>query len=146
MHDLQRTGALSVYETESGYHRDAVEWAHKRSHGIIAQEVSGDEAREMEPALGPLVKRAVFTPQWSAVSDPKRIVDTARTWLSLNGAVIRRGDVRDIETGVVSPVVVRLTTGSLGTDLVLIAAGAWSRRWRNAWVIACSWRANAATT
>ena len=53
--------------------------------------------------------------------------DTLRIWLSRNGAEIRRGDVRDIQTNLTAPLVVQLTESSLETDLVLIAAGAWSK-------------------
>jgi len=51
--ELHRHGALSVYETEEGYQRDAPEWACKRSHGIVVEAVTGEDARRMEPALGP---------------------------------------------------------------------------------------------
>ena len=68
--ELHRAGALTVYETESGFARDAAEWQYKRSHGIEVRELTGAQARETEPALGPLVVRAMFTPQWAHVCDP----------------------------------------------------------------------------
>jgi len=71
---LHRAGALSLYETEAGYRRDAAEWACKRSHGIVVEDLTGEDARRMEPALGPRVHRAVWTPQWSHVGDPKRLM------------------------------------------------------------------------
>jgi glycine/D-amino acid oxidase-like deaminating enzyme len=57
------TGALTLYETEDGYRRDAAEWASKRAHGIATEELAGTEVRRLEPALGPRVHRAVYTPQ-----------------------------------------------------------------------------------
>src|SRR6185437_15973331 len=75
---LHRKGALSLYETEEGYRRDSAEWARKRSLGIEAEELTGNHAREMEPALGSRVHRAVFTPQWSHVSDPRQLVQGLR--------------------------------------------------------------------
>jgi D-amino-acid dehydrogenase len=94
--ELYRKGALSVYESEAGYRRDRAEWALKRSLGIETAQISGDEARRMEPALGPIVERAVFTPQWGHVTDPKRIVDGLRRWLMANGAAFERGEALSI--------------------------------------------------
>ena len=33
--------------------------------------LTADEARALEPALGPIVVRGVLTPQWSHINDPK---------------------------------------------------------------------------
>lgn len=125
--ELHRNGALSVYESERGYRLDAAEWARKRSHGVVTCEMSGDEAREIEPSLGPLVQRCVLTPQWSCVSDPRRIVDGLRQGLIRNGVSIQGGEVCTIRKGTTSPLVVQLEGGSKEADQVVIAAGAWSK-------------------
>jgi glycine/D-amino acid oxidase-like deaminating enzyme len=52
--ELQRRGALTVYESEKAFRNDSEEWNFKRR----------DEARELEPALSPVVTNAVLTPQW----------------------------------------------------------------------------------
>src|SRR4051812_35523710 len=57
---LHRVGAMSVYETDAGFETDRTEWNLKRRHGVIAEEISGEEARAREPALGPIVKRAIL--------------------------------------------------------------------------------------
>ncbi|MGH7126207.1 MAG: NAD(P)/FAD-dependent oxidoreductase, partial [Stellaceae bacterium] len=120
--ELHRKGALSVYESEAGYQRDRPEWALKRSLGIETTEMSGDEAREMEPALGPVVRCAIFTPQWGHVTDPKRIVDGLRRWLEGNGVTFERGEVSAVSAGTA-----RLTDGrTLGAGKLVVAAGAWS--------------------
>jgi D-amino-acid dehydrogenase len=126
--ELHRTGALTVYETEAGYRRDTAEWACKRSRGIEVQELTGAQAREMEPALGPCVVRAVFTPQWSHVSDPKTLVQGVRQWLVRHGIVIRTGEVLNVVTDTTaSSISLVLSDGSfIPTDKVVIAAGAWS--------------------
>lgn len=136
--ELHRDGALSLYESEQGYRRDADEWECKRAHGVITQEMTGDEARNMEPALGPLVHRAVFTPQWSTVSDPKRLVQALQRFLANAGVTIRRGEVRNITVGKspaeadhrvagqASGVAVQLAEASIEADCVVVAAGAWS--------------------
>lgn len=125
--ELHRKGALTLYETESGYRRDAAEWELKRSRGIVVEEMTGNEAREMEPALGPRVCRAVFTPQWSHVSDPKNIVKSMSDWLVSRGVVITRGEVCNIVPASTSPLSLQLSGGgAISTDRAVIAAGAWS--------------------
>lgn len=126
--ELRQNGALSVYETEEGYRRDAHEWACKRSLGVILQEMTGAEARQMEPALGFRVQRAVFASQWSHISDPRRLMQGLKDWLLRRDVAIRRGDVRNIIIGSIStsPLSVELDGDRIGADGVVVAAGAWS--------------------
>jgi D-amino-acid dehydrogenase len=125
--ELRRTGALTLYETEAGYRRDAPEWACKRANGIVAKDLTMAEARELEPALGPIVQRAVLTPDWSLVSNPRRIAFGLREWLLREGVEQRIGDVRDITQNSSGDLVLELP-GSEHTcvDKVVVAAGAWS--------------------
>lgn len=126
--ELSRTGALTVYETESGLVRDRVEWDLRRRHGIDIQELSGDEARDLEPTLSSIVKAGVFTPQWSQVSDPKRIVDGLRRWLAARGVSFVRGDVTAV-LPTHDMVTLRLHGDTrLRAHKVVVAAGVWSKQ------------------
>jgi D-amino-acid dehydrogenase len=125
--DLRRNGALTVYETDDGYRRDALEWKCKRERGIVVQEMTAAEARDLESALGPRVRRAVFTPQWSHVSDPRRLIYLIRNWLLSRGVVIRRGEVQDIVPTSSSEVSLKLEGGAfMLAARAVIAAGVWS--------------------
>ena len=125
--ELIRKGALTVYETEGGYRRDADEWTMKRVNGIAVEDLTADDARRLEPALGNLVRRAVFTPQWSHVRDPKRLVDALRTWLLGRGVTILTGQVRDIVAASANRVTIELDDGrSISGAKAVVAAGAWS--------------------
>ena len=126
-HELHRKGALWLYETEEGFRRDAAEWACKRSLGVEALEITAPEARNMEPALGPRTQRAVFTPQWSHVSDPRNIVDAVRHWLMQRGVTLQKGEVVDIASRAFDSVCISFAEGMrLTAQKVVIAAGAWS--------------------
>jgi D-amino-acid dehydrogenase len=122
--DLHRVGALSVYETTSGFLRDRPEWDLKRRHGILAEEITGDQAREREPALGPVVKHAISTPQWAHVSDPKAITDRLLQWLMAHGVAVRRGEALGADGRMLRTV----DGGQLPYDVLIVAAGAWSGR------------------
>lgn len=127
--EIYRAGALSVYESAEGYRRDGAERTRQRENGVIVEEMSGDEARRLEPALGQIVHRAVRFPQWSHVSDPKRVVEATRTWLLTTGAQIYRDEVRNVisaRADTAGAVRIQTACGTYPADRVVIAAGAWS--------------------
>ncbi|WP_026615210.1 NAD(P)/FAD-dependent oxidoreductase [Ensifer aridi] len=126
--DLFRKGALTVYESENGLKNDKHAWDAKRSLGIEIQELTASQVREMEPALGPIVKSGVFMPQWSHVTDPKKIVDVLRNWLVANGVHIVRGHVERVKPMTNGADVVLKGGQKINARKVVIAAGAWSAR------------------
>lgn len=124
--ELIRSGAITVYETGDGLAKDRAEWDLKRAHGIEVQELSANEVRYLEPALSSAVKAGVLTPQWSQVTDPKRILDGLRSWLSQRGVSFVVDDVTSLMPSE-NMVVVKLASG--GTTLfhkAVVAAGVWS--------------------
>ncbi|MCO6060444.1 FAD-binding oxidoreductase [Pseudomonas sp. MOB-449] len=124
--ELHRTGALTVYESENAFLRDSGEWELKARHGIQIVALTGDEARALEPALGPVVSRGVFTPQWSQVKDPKYLTDELRKSLLNRGLTITTGQVSTIQPSG-SSISLALSDGrSLSAENLVIAAGAWS--------------------
>lgn len=130
MSEVHSTGALTVYESEAGYTRDVNEWTIKRNLGIVAHELTGAEAREMEPARGPRVVRAMFTPQWAYVSDPRAIAEGIKNWLVQRGVTIFTGEVCSIvRYGTSSAISMVLADGTIvPADRAVIAAGAWSAK------------------
>ena len=125
--ELNRRGALTVYESEEGFRKDADEWSLKRSHGIEIENLTGAEARALEPALGKIVHRAVFTPQWSHLNDPKHLVDSLRIWLQNHGVAILAGDVANIAVSGPFDTTAELAGGRrISAGKVVVAAGAWS--------------------
>jgi D-amino-acid dehydrogenase len=125
--EIHRKGALTVYETEAAFQRAADEWAFKRKHGIEVQMLSANEARALEPALGPIVARAVLTPNWSHINDPKLLVDRLRTWLEANrGVTIISGEASRLLVDNGRPCVVLSDGKTLPADCAVVATGAWS--------------------
>ncbi|RWE72808.1 MAG: FAD-binding oxidoreductase [Mesorhizobium sp.] len=126
-HELHQVGALWVYETEAAFAADAADRDLRRSYGLVFDEIDGDEARRLEPALGKVVMKAVMTPQWSHFNDPKRVVDRLRELVVNRGATLVSGEALAIEGKKL-----RLSGGQdLDFDQLVIAAGAWSARLAN---------------
>lgn len=126
--ELQQLGALTVYEQKTAFDEDATQWGLKRSCGIEVRTLTGNEAREIEPALSQSITRGVFTPRWSHVRDPKTLVDKLRQSLLARGLCIQVGEVCGIRPGLEgAAVAVGLGDGRwLPADKVVVAAGAWS--------------------
>ncbi|MDP6787952.1 MAG: FAD-binding oxidoreductase [Rhodospirillales bacterium] len=122
-----RDGMLYVFETEKALAQNAYGLDLRRRRGIEMEELSGDEAREMEPALGPSVRRAFFFPQVGRTINPLRLTQVlARHFTDRGGTVLRR-EVTDFEIGAEGPRRVIAAGGGVDCDLVVIAAGTWSR-------------------
>lgn len=123
-HELHQVGALWVYETETAFKADAADRELRRSYGIVFDEMDGDEARKLEPALGKAVVRAAMTPQWSHFDDPKRVVDRLRDLVVERGAKLVIGEAVAIDGKQL-----RLAGGrTVDFDQLIIATGAWSAR------------------
>ncbi|MDX4075575.1 FAD-binding oxidoreductase [Brucella sp. NBRC 113783] len=125
---LIRTGSITVYESVDGLKRDRREWDLKRQHGITVQELTAAEVKDLEPELSDGLQAGVFTPQWSQVTDPKRILIGLRGWLSRQGVSFLVDDVRAITPGQSAVALTGANGESNVFNKVVIAAGVWSSR------------------
>ncbi|WP_285295693.1 NAD(P)/FAD-dependent oxidoreductase [Aureimonas altamirensis] len=122
--ELFEVGALTVYESDAGFAAEQPVWDMKRRLGVESRAMSGDEARALEPELGPLVRHAVMIPEWSHFSDPKRLVDTLRSSVAARGATIETGEAVGFE----GKELLLADGRRMGFDTAVVAAGAWSAR------------------
>src|SRR5271154_5629482 len=96
---VTKRGRLFVWSTEVGWRKDQYGLEIRRQRGIHLDELSGDQVREMEPALGPIVLRGVYAPDAGHIVNPHRLVTTLAQLLRDKGGKISRESVRDIEFG-----------------------------------------------
>lgn len=119
-HRLHKAGALTLYRTAAGFAADRRFWEISRAHGVEARVLPVREARMMEPALGPDLAHAVFTPGWMHVSDPREIWSGLLAAARARGVAVRHAEITDLSA-----------PGRVGGetfDRILVAAGAWSVR------------------
>ena len=124
---IKRTGMLAVYERDDGLAHAQYGLNLRRSRGIRVEELSGDEAREHEPALGPTVKHGVLFPDVAFTVNPQRLARTFAEQVVRDGGTLKRETVTGFEMGPEGPRKVLTDAGAIAADVVVLAAGAWSK-------------------
>lgn len=122
----QKPGWLKVYGSEKAFSGMAGELALMRRHGVPFDVLESEGIRELEPALAPIFRRAIFLPDCGFVLNPKRLTEqVARTVLESGGQILREKAVGfDLGEGRRA---VLTDKGRHPADAIVLAAGAWSR-------------------
>ena len=98
----------------------------QREHGLDIQWLSAKEALEMEPALSPSLVAASFSPLDGQV-DPRSVLKALReAYLRAGGELREHCPVRSVEIENDRVRGIGTSDGTVPTDKVVVAAGAWS--------------------
>ncbi len=126
---IARTGELYVYQSETAYR--AARSAHdmRRRRGVHIEELSADEVRQLVPAVALSVRRGVFLPDCMTVANPFHLTTRLVEAFRRDGGTVLRETVRDIEVDSDRHVTLLTDAGRHGVDRLVLATGAWSRRW-----------------
>ena len=125
---IRHAGRFYVYETPDWRERNAYSIDLRQRRGVELEELSGDEMREIEPALGPTVTGGHHMKAGHHAVNPLRLVKTiAEEFQSQGGAVIN-AYVRNVRINPDGEISVQTARGLIPADKVVVAAGAWSRR------------------
>ena len=124
---IRQAGLMMVYESDGqlASARYAIEMRRKR--GVKIRELTGDEAREMEPALGPQIRHGVYFPEVSYTINPLRLTQTLAHHFIQRGGTLLRESVKGFEIGPQGPTQVVTDKGRHRTSIVVLAAGVWSK-------------------
>lgn len=126
---LQKRGQLFVYENDDASSSSAYSIGLRRHHGVRVEVLNADEIRQLEPALAPIFKSAVYLPEQGQCPNPGRLVASLAELAARNGARFIRGRVARFEQGPSGPTALMMEDGSrLPVETVVLAAGAWSAR------------------
>jgi glycine oxidase len=94
--------------------------------GLDARLLSGDDARALDPTLGPAILGAVYIPEDGHVN-PFLLTHAYASGAKRRGAIIRQGvQVTRIEVSKGRVTGVSTRSGRVEAPLVIVAAGAWS--------------------
>jgi len=121
-------GVFYVYASEGSFRGGHEHNELRRKLGRTIVELSGDELREMEPNLGPVVAKGVHLPEVYSVSHPQELARRfVRATLRRGGDEIREA-VADIRMAEGNKVAVSFSGGERVFDKVVLSAGIGSRR------------------
>ncbi|MGP9806195.1 NAD(P)/FAD-dependent oxidoreductase [Paracoccus sp. NSM] len=126
--ELTDEGCLSLYKDEAEFRADREHIEILERFDFPHQRLTGNEARELEPALSDSIGLAVIFPQNRSLRDPHRLVVKLAEAFQAMGGRIERGDVSGFERGE-RITGIRLADGrSLGANVVVLCAGAHTGR------------------
>jgi D-amino-acid dehydrogenase len=123
---VRRNGQIYAYSSEAGFAGDAYGRELRRSRGVSFDILGEDEIRQMEPALAPIFRKAVFYPEHGNCLDPYRLVAALADAFRSNGGTVLQRRVHAIAPGSGGPVRLETDGGAMDTDSLVVAAGAWS--------------------
>jgi len=117
---FEETGCLTLHASEEHAHAEA---ATETGRALGARLLTGDEARELEPALTARVRAAVLFPA-EARCDPVKLAGAVGAAAEGRGVRLRTG----VEAYGLGSGGVETTHGPVRAGRVVVAAGAWSGR------------------
>ncbi len=119
---------LRLFDNEKQFNSEADERALKKAHGLECRTFTGDEAREMEPAIAKHISHGAFHGGWTFVRNPERVVKSIAEQIVRDGGEIVGDEVVRIETDGRRATSLDLSSGrSIALDRLVICAGAYSR-------------------
>ncbi len=124
---IQRVGRLEIYESEASFAASQYAFNLRRRHGVPMRELTGDEMREMEPDLGPNAVRGMFYTNVSHTISPLRLTQVLVKHFVGGGGTLLRETVTGFDIGPDGPRQVLTDAGGHKADLMVLAAGVWSR-------------------
>ena len=124
---VHRAGHLTVYKSEAGFAKDARAMDLRRANGVVVDDLSVDELRQLEPGLSRDFVRGRMIAETGHVGDPYRLVCRLAEAFVRDGGEIRRDSVRGFEFADGAVTGVRGESGVHPAAQIVLAAGAWSK-------------------
>ena len=125
---LRQSGQLYVSKKENGFAADQLATELRTRAGVKVETLGPDELRQMEPALSPAYRSALFFPENGYSLNSFRLVQVLAAQIVRNGGEILRRTVTGFRFGTDRPTALATDAGDLPIERVVIAAGAWSHR------------------
>jgi glycine oxidase len=120
-------GTLAVALTRDDVSALRFHYEYQRSLGIELEWLSGAEARRREPHLHPNLAAAVSSPLDHQVDNRRLVTALRRAFLAAGGRLYEHMSVDAVELAGGRVTALRVGDNSHPADVVVLAAGAWSR-------------------
>ena len=119
---LRKEGWLKLYRTERAFEALKSELALAQEFGMPHRPLDVDGARELEPSLAPVFRRAMYWPRAASITNPLAVTQAYAGHCSALGGLVMRGDARSLHR---ADAHWRLDTaeGPLDADHAVVALG-----------------------
>jgi D-amino-acid dehydrogenase len=125
---VRQSGQLYVSKSKNGALADSLAVELRAAAGVKVDALGADELRQMEPALSPDYRSALFFPENGHSLNSFRLVQVLAGQVQRNGGDILRRTVTGFRFDADRPCALTTDAGDLPIERVVIAAGAWSHR------------------
>lgn len=126
---LRKTPVIEVYDSQKELEHQRIFHDLRRALGFQIEEITGDEAVEMEPSIAKDFACATVFHDWRSVVDAKRYVLELHKAFTKKGGVVQRGEVVEFTLDGDKANGVKTKTGDIFSgDHIVLAAGAWSKK------------------
>ena len=119
---------LHVSRHDGGADPNDLAWRLRRERGVPFEALSGDQVREIEPALSPDIKSAIMIRQQGRTLNPGRLGKVLAAKAQAMGVRFPLAEVRGIVPLPDGGYRIDIEGGSHAAGTVVLAAGAWSAR------------------
>ena len=123
---LRPVGWFKVYETDRGFAKSAPERDLMARRNQKFEVLNADEIRQLEPGLAPIFKHGFFQPDCDFLINPGRMTGLLAAEFSAGGGGFLQAEATGFELAG-RPYRVLTTNGAREAEVVVLAAGAWSR-------------------
>ena len=123
---IRTTGVITAFETRELLEKSRGGIEMRKRHGIEVQELDGPALRELEPALSERAVCGVYYPIVQTVTNPLDLTLAVVAAFQADGGTVLHDRVHHFETGATGVAALLCDGGRRETDLVVLAAGAWS--------------------
>lgn len=124
---IRRSGIIDIYDSARSFAAARPENELRRRHGVRVEDIGAAELNQFAPALSDEVRHGVFLPDHAMTVNPLRLVQALAADLERRGGRILRERVSGFRMGPGGPERVRTEAGEHAAEVVVIAAGAFSR-------------------
>ena len=126
---VRQSGELYVYERQGAY-EGAKPWHDlRRKRGVEVVDLEPEELRQLEPALAPIFCKGVYLPDSQVTLSPYRVTNALAEAFVRNGGEVVQEEVHEIATDENGPTMLVIDSGKRKVDQLVIATGAFSKRW-----------------
>ncbi len=125
---MTKRGALTVYTSTAAIEKNRRHAEFVRQHGVNVRQLSGDEVRELEPAVADSIIGGLFYPDTAHTINPYRLVTSLADSFTDNGGEFVQSEVQSIDVSESSQVRLKTKGKDILAKEVVIACGAWSKQ------------------